>query len=442
MPLFLFLKYVKPTWYFNLRNEKTAPIFFHLLPEDETALPLDKGFKTREAYLADAAYLACETGLIRRPEHQALPPFTVRHPKDNYRFIRRHFHVAWMGICFMLRVLTLHNPITELAGFMAAWRIPRVKPQYRKDRWPDYHSFSSALLSQNLKVTVVIPTLNRYEYLKDVFIDLAQQTYQNFEVVVVDQTEPLQESVYQGHPYPVLMIPQKEKALWKARDTAIRNAKGDLILLYDDDSRVEPDWIEQHIKTLDYFNCDISSGVSISKVGDKVPEGYSIFKYSDQIDTGNVMFRKSMLKDTGLFDFQYEKMRGGDGEFGLRCYLAGKINISNPNAWRLHLKADAGGLRAMGSWDAYRTKGFGKPRPIPSVLYYIRNYFGKGAARMDIFARLPMSIMPMSLKKHRVLVLPGMLIMFLIFPYYLFQVIKSWRMASAMLKSGPKIGQL
>ena len=36
------------------------------------------------------------------------------------------------------------------------------------------------------------------------------------------------------------------------------------------------------------------------------------------------------------FDKQFEKMRMGDGEFGVRAYLKGYKNISNPNAYRKH----------------------------------------------------------------------------------------------------------
>ena len=36
------------------------------------------------------------------------------------------------------------------------------------------------------------------------------------------------------------------------------------LLLFDDDSRIESDWVTNHIKCLDFFNADISSGVSNS----------------------------------------------------------------------------------------------------------------------------------------------------------------------------------
>ena len=89
---------------------------------------------------------------------------------------------------------------------------------------------------------------------------------------------------------------------------------------------------------------------------------------SDQLDTGNVLLKRGVFKKIGLFDRQYEKQRMGDGEYGLRAYLEGFLNISNPYAQRLHLKVGTGGLRQMGSWDGFRPKNWFGPRPVPSVL--------------------------------------------------------------------------
>jgi GT2 family glycosyltransferase len=89
-----------------------------------------------------------------------------------------------------------------------------------------------------------------------------------------------------------------------------------------------------------------------------VPQNYSFFRVSDQIDTGNVLIKRDVFQTIGLFDRQFEKQRMGDGEYGLRAYLEGFLNVSNPYAKRLHLKVGTGGLRQMGSWDGFRPKKF------------------------------------------------------------------------------------
>jgi glycosyltransferase involved in cell wall biosynthesis len=342
----------------------------------------------------------------------------------------------------IIRIFTFNNPIKEINGFLKSNNAKRKNYSIHKIEYPDYELFESNLINQNPLISVIIPTLNRYQYLKDVMLDLEKQTYKNFEVIIVDQTDEYQEDFYKNWKLDIKYWHQTEKALWKARNEAIKSAKGDYILMYDDDSLVANDWIYQHLKTLDYFNADISSGVSISKTGDKVPENYSYFRWSDQLDTGNVLLKKSIFTALGLFDRQFEKQRMGDGEFGLRAYLAGYKNISNHKANRIHLKVPEGGLRQMGSWDGWRPKKLFGPRPVPSVLYLARKYFGNSFTVYFILHSILPSFIPYQFKSNKFL----KLFSFLFFPFLLpligYQVFKSWTASSEKLKEGEKIEKM
>jgi glycosyltransferase involved in cell wall biosynthesis len=273
-------------------------------------------------------------------------------------------------------------------------------------------------------------------------MDLESQNYKTFEVIIVDQSDDFNVDFYQSFNLEIQLIHQKEKALWLARNTAVRKSKGDYILLFDDDSRVDEDWILHHLKCLDFFNASVSSGISLSEVGDKIPENYSFFRVSDQLDTGNVLLNKSCFHNTGLFDRQFEKQRMGDGEFGMRLYMEGYLNISNPYAKRIHLKVSSGGLREMGSWDAFRPKKLLAPRPVPSVLYFIRRYFGTSSALFTIFKTIPFSLVPYKYKSSNKFKAIGLLIFILFLPLWIFVVLRSWLVSSRMLKLGPKINTL
>ena len=254
--------------------------------------------------------------------------------------------------------------------------------------------------------------------------------------------KPFQEDFYSNFNLDIEIIKQQEKALWLARNSAVRISQGELLLLFDDDSRVEIDWITNHIKCIDFFKAEVSSGVSISTVGAKVPENYSFFRVSDQIDTGNVLIKKEVFRAIGLFDRQFEKQRMGDGEFGLRSHLYGFLNISNPFTERLHLKVSTGGLRQMGSWDGFRPKKILGPRPVPSVVYYYRRYFGKKRSLLALLRGVPPSIMPYRFKKNKRIMLVGFIVSILIFPLIVLQVLISWNKASEKLKQGPIISKL
>ncbi|WP_240640230.1 glycosyltransferase family 2 protein [Mangrovimonas spongiae] len=421
-------------------KQKGATVFPNpeALPKDILEQLPAVPYKTPLAQSYDLSWQAIQKGWIEVEDKLThIEPLSIQ---DNYQFIRAYFNAPWVWYVLGIRLLSFKNPFTELSAFFKSRHTPKASLFSPIIAQPNLGKYK--LLEQPPLVTVVIPTLNRYPYLKDVLTDLELQDYPNFEVIVVDQTESFQEAFYNGWNLNLQVIYQKEKALWLARNTAIKQSQGEYILLFDDDSRVETDWITNHIKCLQHYNADVSSGVSISKVGAKVPKHYSFFRVSDQLDTGNAMIKKDVFRRIGLFDRQFEKQRMGDGEFGARVHINGCLNVSNPKAKRLHLKVNSGGLRDMGSWDAFRTKRWLDARPVPSVLYFYRRYFGKNAAILALIKNTPLSIMPYRFKNHKYLTLLGMFLMIFMTPLILFQLIKSWRLSSKKIKQGPLIAPL
>lgn len=441
--LFPLLKYLQPTHYFQLyRKDGTSvfPIVAQLPEEILEQLEVDAKFKSAKSREYDLSWQALNKGYIGSAA--CYTSFENTPLVDQYRFLKKYFHPVWVLYVLLLRLITLNNPFREISAYSNSRKTG--KSHYLKTPLPhlSWERFESPLLVRQPLVSVVIPTLNRYEYLKDVLADLEKQRYSNFEVIVVDQSTPYRKEFYQKYKLKIKLVRQKERALWLARNRAVEMSTGEYLLLFDDDSRVGPEWIINHLKCLDYFKADVSSGVSISAVGAEVPQNYAFFRISDQIDTGNVLLKKQIFREIGLFDRQFEKQRMGDGEYGLRTYLNGFKNISNPQAERIHLKVGFGGLREMGSWDAFRPKNLFAPRPIPSVLYFYRKYFGRKRAILAIFRSVPQSIIPYRYKKNRKMLVLGMLISLFLFPFVVLQVLISWRFASQKLKQGALITNL
>jgi glycosyltransferase involved in cell wall biosynthesis len=442
--LFRFINYVSPTWYFNLVPKITdLPYWvdYNLLSEEEKVLiSYDTSYSSDAISRLDAAYQAWHKGIIKTDmafvlQTDIVKPLLI----DEYHFIRKYYKSLWSVYVLIIRLFTLHNPLNEIKAFYKNRNIKKFDLYKVVNHYPQYNNFQSSLLLSSPFISVIIPTLNRYIYLDDVLKDLEQQDYKNFEVIVIDQSTPYMADFYKDRNLKMQVIQQPEKALWLARNIGIKQSKGDFLLFYDDDSRIEPDWIQQHIKTLDFFGADISSGVSISVVGAAVPFSYSFFKWSDQIDTGNFLIRKNVFNTTGLFDRQFERQRMGDGEFGLRCYLYGFKNISNPFAKRIHLKVSEGGLRQLGSWDGFRPKKILSPRPIPSVNYFIRKYFGTPNAICNLIINVPPSLMPYKFKRNKLALAFGSLVFLILMPILMVPVIKSWRRSSLMLEEKSKI---
>ncbi|MDG5492230.1 glycosyltransferase family 2 protein [Psychroserpens sp. SPM9] len=440
--LFSFLKYLQPTHYFQLYTNSGTSIFPKAedLPKQLIAqLDSDATYESEIAKAYDLSWQAIQKGYVGA--EATYSDFATISVRDNYHFIRKYFHKAWVLYVLILRLVSFHNPLKEIKGWYKTRHVKRTPIQSISIYDSDYKNFKSALIEKNLKVSVVIPTLNRYAYLKAVLNDLERQDYSNFEVIVVDQSDPFDAGFYRNFNLDIQLIKQEEKALWLARNSAIRKAKGTFIALSEDDVRIEPDWISSHLKCLDFFNAQVSAGVFYPE-GQQIPKERSFFAVASQFATGNALLYKEVFKTVKLFDRQFEKQRMGDGEFGMRLYLADIKSISNPKASCIDVKAGEGGLREMGSWDAFRPSNFFAPRPIPSVLYFFRRYFGKKASRLALLRMVPLSIFPYQFKKNKPLLVLGVLVSILILPLVIYQVFKSWHLASKKIKQGPLIKPL
>ncbi len=442
--MFSFLAYTTPIWYYRRYFHADIRLYeqsFLSKAVEQGLIASDPSYRSETARHADLIYQALNKGLISKgdPEKSTTEFSDITDPADNYRFLRKYFPAKWTKYALSMRLLSGVNPISEIRAYMSVRDQRKIDLNDSPALYDEFEKAPIDGLLSNAKVSVIIPTLNRYSYLKDVFSDLEKQTHRNFEVLVCDQSDPFDASCYSGWTFEMQVIRQEEKALWKARNTCLERASGDLILLFDDDSRVEPDWIEQHIRCLSYFNAPISAGVTDTIVGHGLSKKESYFHYSDVFDTGNALVRREVFSKVGTFDRQFEKQRMGDGEFGLRAYMGGFPSISNPFAKRIHLKVETGGLRHFGSWDAFRPKNLFSPRPVPSVLYLSRRYFGAYSSVMLILNSLSSSVIPYKYKKNKRLKMLSPIFMLFISPVLLIQVMRSWKMAGIMIEQGPRI---
>jgi glycosyltransferase involved in cell wall biosynthesis len=440
--VFLFLQYIQPTWYYRLAHRSPAPLLadFRLLGESDTALITpDISYTSDEAVRMDAAYQGLVRGVIpvRANCVSQEDIHEITSVPDNYRFVRKYFATHWYIYVLLIRLLTLHNPIREIWYFIRMYKVRRINLYKNRPVFSD----NITILNDNLLVSVVIPTLNRYEYLKDVLADFEKQDYQNFEVLVCDQSDEFRQDFYENWKLDIRVIRQAEKALWLARNTCIKEAKGSIVAFSEDDVRIKPDWLRSHLLCIEIFEADASCGIFFPE-GEEPADSQSFYKLSNQFATGNTLIRKSVFAKIGLFDRQFEKQRMGDGEFGLRCILAGFKMIQNPLAYCIDIKAPVGGLRQMGSWDSIRPKKMFDPRPIPSVLYFFRRYFGNGPAVFFLFQNIPFSYIPYKWKRNRVLKAIMLTFLLPVMPFLFISVLKSWRLSSNKIKEGTQIESL
>jgi glycosyltransferase involved in cell wall biosynthesis len=436
------LKIVKPIWYYNLTFQKSNIFFVDYIRLDKKQRQLINFYPNYENELVsslDASYQAFHKGFIpnNKTKLSVLDELEVS-LEDQYKFLRRFFKPKWVLYVFLVRILLLHNPLKEIISYLRTKKIKMIKVYENRLEYKDYKHFKSKIISENPLISVIIPTLNRYEHLHNALKDLEKQNYKNFEVLIVDQSEPFKSDFYDQFDLKIRLIRQKEKLLWKARNNAIRESKSDYLAFFEDDVRIDSNWIMNHLKTLDFMNSDVSCGVLL-KENNKVANSHNCFRLAEQFPTGNAMVRKKIFVNIGLFDRSFEKMRMGDGEFGARCIKNNIMIINNPNSYCYDIKADNGGLREIGSWDGLRPTSFLAPRPIPSILYFFRKYWGDKIAILSLIQTIPISLNPYKFKQRKIGYLISLFILLSLFPFVFIQIFRSWLISSEMLLKGSGI---
>lgn len=110
-----------------------------------------------------------------------------------------------------------------------------------------------------MKISLIIATLNRKEELENMIDSILNQTYQNFEIVIVDQSDEENTSI-KNKDSRIKYIHIKERGLSHARNIGIENATGDIIGLSDDDAKYQK-------KTLEIVNDEFNKDNELFLVG-------------------------------------------------------------------------------------------------------------------------------------------------------------------------------
>ncbi|NEQ20857.1 MAG: glycosyltransferase family 2 protein [Microcoleus sp. SIO2G3] len=113
------------------------------------------------------------------------------------------------------------------------------------------------------KVSVIVPVYNAEKYVSDTIQSLLAQTYENFEVIIVDDGSPDRsiEICQQFSDPRIKIIRQANRGLPGARNTGIRHAQGDYIAFLDADDLWLPTKLEKHVN---HLNNSPNVGISFS----------------------------------------------------------------------------------------------------------------------------------------------------------------------------------
>lgn len=243
-------------------------------------------------------------------------------------------------------------------------------------------------------VSIVIPTLDRYPYLQKLLSQLRNQTVKPIEILVIDQTanERRDRSLAsEFQDLPLQIFYRDEAGQCSSRNAALQIASGEYILFLDDDSEIPENLIENHLKSLQFFRADASSGVAEEAGAGPIPENFRLIRTSDVFPTNNTMIHNSVLQKSGLFDLAYERGQRADGDLGMRVYLSGALMVLNPEIEIYHHHAPQGGLRAHKArkvtFASSRNNVLVRHLPSVTEVYLSQRYFSPEVLKEMLWLR-------------------------------------------------------
>lgn len=165
-------------------------------------------------------------------------------------------------------------------------------------------------------ITVIIPVFDRIEPLRRALKSVFNQTYQNFQVIVVDDHSTLNVKVV-CEEFPVTYIKTSGKGVSAARNTGIKAAQTELVAFLDSDDEWHPDKLQKQIEYLN-VNPEISI-IHTNEVwirnGQKVKQATKHQKFGGRIfdkccelciiAPSSVLAKKTLFDQVGLFDEEF-----------------------------------------------------------------------------------------------------------------------------------------
>jgi cellulose synthase/poly-beta-1,6-N-acetylglucosamine synthase-like glycosyltransferase len=218
------------------------------------------------------------------------------------------------------------------------------------------------LSEHDLTVTVGLATLDRYPYVETLLDDLAAQTRLPDAVLIVDQTSPRKRRPIPtsrwSDAFPIRVVTQDARGTTKARNRLLQECRTDIILQADDDSRIDADYVENHVRHFGDDRVDVVTG-PVYEWDKHAGEWY--VKWHDHLMIGgwngaafpsalcfvgtNNSIRVERAVAIGGWD-ENIVTHGEDGDFMYRLNEANGVTVFDPNARLRHLRAPRGGERA------------------------------------------------------------------------------------------------
>ena len=253
-------------------------------------------------------------------------------------------------------------------------------------------------------ISYVLPTMMRQQFAIQLLNDLKVQTLLPKQVIIVDATpDSIRDpEVYNfsDYPFEVILKWQTSKGSCRARNEAMSLCTSEYIIFGDDDIRIFPDFVENHIRFLQTNRADACNGIDIQANHLKqdltdldlkfknIPPERLIAGVAQSFSNANSCVKTEFVRKLIGNDVNFDGGYGEDSDFGLSLLKCGAVLLYNPFSPNLHLKPLTGGYRFWGSqakitgkkrkaqpWELDTPVQNIRPVPSPTIMYGIIKQF-------------------------------------------------------------------
>jgi GT2 family glycosyltransferase len=325
-----------------------------------------------EYFLTSVARLGQPKGLFcyHIPVEQPCAPKSSKNTTALFKFVVLHYKRPWSFLLiFLLFRYENEVPLLDFIKAQFASKIDLTKNLcFQKKisllevaKLPDYE--------------VIIPTMGRKHYLKDVLNDFNNQTHLPKKIIIIEQnpekTAFSDLDFLKDKSWPFIIDHEfiHQTGACNARNKALDKTKEDWVMLFDDDNRFDGDVFQMIFSHLHKLDIKALNTAYLQK-GEE--ENYFQNVQWPTFGSGCSMIHRDVVAAC-KFDMALEHGYGEDADFGMQIRNAGFDVIYTPSISILHLKAPVGGFRKpnLFPWSKNQLQ----PKPSPQIMYQRRKNF-------------------------------------------------------------------
>lgn len=199
-------------------------------------------------------------------------------------------------------------------------KIREINPNYTLSFIDSTHFPNDILVAQEKpkpKISAMMLTHNRKNWLRGAIKGILNQTYKDFELIIIDNasTDGTKEMVEEFDDERITYIRNKKNLYPSAVNQMINLANGEYIAICDDDDISLPERFEKSVEFLEK-NLDVAmiggAVIYIDKEGNEINRKkypkeltfWDIYRSDGMINSSTVMMRKSILEEVGGYDMK------------------------------------------------------------------------------------------------------------------------------------------